>query len=153
MFGKKCLGKVLVLATLILGYIFAEGVVTKANAGIIIGASRASTSPGCLQAKESVTWDQQAGVVNRWRWADSRHWNYENGWKEKHFLRSGWVWGLTTGSAAGHYWGTDNFSYPGVVGDHWTYIPSRGGIIYHGRTQAVNQCWGGEKWFIYDDGK
>jgi hypothetical protein len=150
-FGKKSLGKILVWATLMLSSIFAPGLVTETDAGIIIGASRSSTSGGCLQAKESLTWDQQMGVVNRWRWTDSYHWNSENGaWSYKHLVRSGWLWGWRAPSA--HYWGTDNFTYPGVVGYHHTYIPSKGGIIYHGRTEAVNQCWGAEKWFMVDNG-
>jgi hypothetical protein len=150
----KSLGSGFFLAALVISFTLVHGMVTEVNAGIIIGASRASTSSGCLQAKESVTWDQQMGVVNRERWTDSYHWNWENGaWSYKHLVRSGWQWGWTTGNAAAHYWGTDNFSSPGVVGYHHTYIPSKGGIIYHGRTEAVNQCWGGERRFMYDDGR
>ena len=149
--------RILFLTVMVFGVTLFQGVVTKADAGIIIGASRASTSSVCLQAKESITWDQQAGVVNRWRWADSHHFDKINGsWVRQHLVRSGWQWGWTTGSAAAHYWGTDNFSYPGVVGNHWTYFPrvvsGVVGVVYLGRTQAINQCFGGEKWFMNDPG-
>lgn len=152
---------------MVFGVTLFQGVVTKADAGIIIGASRASNNilcaipfyPSLNRPKESVTWDQQAGVVKRWRWADSYHFDKINGsWVRQHLVRSGWQWGWTTGPSAGHYGGTDNFSYPGVVGNHWTYFPrplkNNGvvGVVYLGRTQAINQCFGGEKWFMNDPG-
>ena len=133
--------RILVLTIMIFGFTLFQSMGTDAEAGIIVGVSRA----GCgIGAMESITWDQQMGVVKRWMWSDSYHFNYENGWKQKHLARSGWIYGWTTGTAGGHY--GEYFSYPAVVGTHHTYFLDGRGYRYLGRTQAINTCDGQPSW-------
>lgn len=159
MLQKKSLGKILVLATLVLGFTLSHGMETDANAGIIIGVSRAGycipfhSGAGLLHAMESVTWDMQLMFApTRHRYAISYHFDkVGNKWRQLHSVHSGWVKGWTTGTAAAHY--GETFPNRAVVGDHWVYSPSQRKALYLGRTQAINTCDGMPKRFINDNGK
>jgi hypothetical protein len=138
---------------LTLGVVFSQVIVTDAEAGWINGVSRASRSSGCLQAKESITWDSQFGVVKRPRQVHSWHYAYEGTqWVLKHKVKTGWEFGFRAGDTIAHYWGTDSFSYPYVIGDHYTQFGQT--VVYHGRTRAYDSCnLNGTKTFMYDNGQ